>query len=154
MDRLTEGQVKYLLGLEKVSDLSSGRAYPGMGGKLEIPLRSVDNKEEFVLNITKGRKNYLKVSHQTRARVSIPIARLDFGAKHTNPDSKIVGSPHLHIYREGYGDKWAYELDDLPDDIGFSIPPDNKIESWSKAFLDFCRIKGENTIDWRHPWLL
>ncbi len=58
MDRLTEGQVKYLLGLEKVSELSSSSPYPGVGGKLEITLRSVDKREEFVLNITKGQKNF------------------------------------------------------------------------------------------------
>ena len=34
--------------------------------------------------------------------------RLDFGGPaHRNPDDSEVGAPHLHVYREGYGHKWA-----------------------------------------------
>ena len=34
--------------------------------------------------------------------------RLDIeGPPHRNPDGQEVPCPHLHIYREGYGDKWA-----------------------------------------------
>jgi len=32
---------------------------------------------------------------------------------HRNPDNTEVACPHLHVYREGYGDKWAMPLDDL-----------------------------------------
>lgn len=33
--------------------------------------------------------------------------RLDVdGAPHRNPDGSEITCPHLHIYREGYGDKW------------------------------------------------
>ncbi len=41
----------------------------------------------------------------------IVLARLDFaGPPHRNPDGEEVGSTHLHLYREGYGDKWAYPV--------------------------------------------
>jgi len=34
--------------------------------------------------------------------------RLDIGgAPHRNPDGEEIPCPHLHIYREGFGDKWA-----------------------------------------------
>lgn len=34
--------------------------------------------------------------------------RLDLdGPPHRNPDDEVIPCPHLHIYREGYGDKWA-----------------------------------------------
>lgn len=33
------------------------------------------------------------------------------GPDHTNPDGEIVPCPHIHIYREGYEDRWAYALD-------------------------------------------
>jgi hypothetical protein len=29
------------------------------------------------------------------------------GPPHRNPDDVEVPCPHLHIYREGYGDRWA-----------------------------------------------
>lgn len=58
----------------------------------------------------KRRKVTLAATYQTRARESIVLARLDFDAKHRNPDGTVVGVPHLHLYREGYGDKFAYEV--------------------------------------------
>ena len=26
------------------------------------------------------------------------------------PDGEVIVGPHLHVYRENYGDKWAYPL--------------------------------------------
>ena len=41
----------------------------------------------------------------------IILVRLDFGGPpHRNPDGEEIGCPHLHTYREGYGDKWAAEV--------------------------------------------
>lgn len=38
----------------------------------------------------------------------VVLVRLDLGgAPHRNPDDEEVPVPHLHVYREGYGDKWA-----------------------------------------------
>ena len=37
--------------------------------------------------------------------------RLDIqGAPHRNPDGEVIPCPHLHIYRENFGDKWAFPL--------------------------------------------
>ncbi|KJU85379.1 prophage protein [Candidatus Magnetobacterium bavaricum] len=39
----------------------------------------------------------------------IILLRLCFGGHpHRNPDDTEISSPHLHRYREGYADKWAY----------------------------------------------
>ena len=38
----------------------------------------------------------------------IILLRLDLdGPPHRNPDGEEIPCPHLHVYREGYGDKWA-----------------------------------------------
>ena len=43
----------------------------------------------------------------------VVLVRLDFGgSEHRNPDDSEIESPHLHLYREGYGDKWAVPLPD------------------------------------------
>ena len=73
-----------------------------------MPLKSLDGHEAF-LNINRGRVLRPDL-YQTRARSVIVLARLDFGVEHRNPDGAIVGSPHLNLYREGFADKWAYEL--------------------------------------------
>jgi hypothetical protein len=55
-----------------------------------------------------GRIDLTKGTYQNRARAVLILVRLDFGGRpHRNPDGEEVTSPHLHLYREGYGDKWA-----------------------------------------------
>jgi len=39
------------------------------------------------------------------------LLRLDVsGPPHRNPDGELIACPHLHVYREGYGDKWAIAI--------------------------------------------
>ena len=61
-------------------------------------------------------------------------ARPDTIRSGRNPDGKEVASPHLHIYREGFGDKWAYP-----------VPADrfpNVEDAWLTLhdFMQFCNI--------------
>jgi hypothetical protein len=44
-------------------------------------------------------------------RQIIVLLRLDVnGAPHRNPDGVEVPCPHIHVYREDYGDKWAFPI--------------------------------------------
>lgn len=84
--------------------------YPG-AGSLIVPLESPDKRESFFLDIWRGRINLAKGKYQTRSRQVIVLVRLDFGGPpHRNPDGEEVGGSHFHLYREGYGDKWAYPV--------------------------------------------
>ena len=65
-------------------------------------------EKSFLLDVGRGKLDLLKGTYQNRGRQIIVLARLDFGGQpHRNPDDVEVPSPHLHVYREGYGDKWA-----------------------------------------------
>ena len=76
--------------------------------KVAIPLVSSDEREHFFLDINRRSRNELKVTHQNRARRTEVLLRLCAGGPpHRNPDGTEVESPHIHVYREGYGDKWA-----------------------------------------------
>lgn len=82
--------------------------FPYTGGKSIIPLESLDGRESFFLDLYRGRINLAKNTFQNRARRSVILARLDVdGPPHRNPDDEEIPAPHLHIYRAGYGDKWA-----------------------------------------------
>ena len=49
-----------------------------------------------------------KATYQNRARITIILMRLDLdGPPHRNPDGAEIPCPRVHLYREGYGDKWA-----------------------------------------------
>lgn len=95
-------------------------------------LASEDKRETFLFDIHRGGFKLTKVKYQTRGRRIYVLARLDVdSAPHTNPDGLKAGPTHLHIYREGFEDKWAFELDPAV----FTIPTD-----LGQAYIDFCRF--------------
>ena len=82
---------------------------PRSGDKRILPLESNDHQERFTLDIYKGRINLSKLKYQNRGRLIVPLLRLDLvGPIHTNPDDTELPCPHFHIYKQGYGDRWAY----------------------------------------------
>ena len=108
--RLNQAKADELLKIEKHRQSNKKWNYPNAGGKVIIPLISIDAKEEFTLDIWKG-KISLKYKYQTRVRKVIILARLDIGGPpHRNPDNEEIPSNHIHIYKEGYNDKWAYPI--------------------------------------------
>lgn len=112
---LTQEEAEALLAMEKHRADEVLYAYPGMGGFVRIPLRSADQRESFSLDIRRGRLVLEKGTYQTRARRAVILARLDFGgAPHRNPDGAEIGCPHLHLFRVGWGDKWAHALPSGP----------------------------------------
>jgi hypothetical protein len=108
-DELSQAEADSLLAMEKhrISDVRL--LLPDLGGKLSVELQSVDKRERFYLDTNRSSIKLTKFTVQTRARVITILARLDVdGAPHRNPDDVEVPCPHLHLYRQGYGDKWAY----------------------------------------------
>ncbi len=105
---LTQSEADALIALPKKRTEEKEYAYPHMGGKVAIPLISQDGRERFILDLYRGGINLSKSTLQNRARRVVILARLDIGGPpHRNPDGEEVPAPHLHIYHEGYGDKWA-----------------------------------------------
>lgn len=131
---LPQAEADALLAMEKRRTDDTVRRFPDGGGSLVLPLVSADQREHFFLDLRRTRFDISKATYQNRARTVVVLARLDLGGQpHRNPDGEEIGSPHLHLYREGFGDKWAYPL---PSD--FSDPSD----SWKtlEEFLRFCNI--------------
>ena len=92
-------------------------------------------ESDFRLICGERELNFYKGTYQNRGRQTVILARLDFGgAPHRNPDGEEVGSFHIHLYREGYGDKWAKPI---PEEH-FSNPEDH----WQLLldFMRFCNI--------------
>ncbi|MEI7458241.1 MAG: hypothetical protein WCK15_02470 [Pirellula sp.] len=100
-----------------------------------VPLLSEDGRENFFLDIHSGRLRLTKVTYQTRGKQVVVLVRLDVdGPPHRNPDGEEHPCPHLHLFREGFGDKWA-----IP------VPQDKftNLEShWQtlQDFMDYCSI--------------
>jgi hypothetical protein len=109
--------------------------FPGPGDRVKIPLASTDGRELFTLDLTRGRIKLTKATYQNRARQAIILLRLDLdGPPHRNPDDEEVPCPHLHVYREGYGDKWAQPA---PSSL---YPNTVDLVSTFDAFMDQCNV--------------
>lgn len=131
---LTQQEADTLLGIEKYCRDSSPYVFSDISGSLRIPLSSEDNREEFSLDIYRGKIELIKTTYQNRARKTSVLARIDIGGSpHRNPDGQEISCPHLHLYREGYADKWAHEIPD-----GFSDISD----AWQvlQDFMGYCNI--------------
>src|SRR5690349_17637475 len=85
--------------------------FPAAGERIALALTSLDKRENFMLDITRAQIKLTKATYQNRARQAIILMRLDLdGPPHRNPDGIDIPCPHLHVYREGFGDKWAFPL--------------------------------------------
>jgi hypothetical protein len=95
-------------------------------------LQSVDRREQFLLTVERGQRKRIRLKYQTRARKVIVLARLDLnGPAHRNPPdstyrpNETLTGPHMHLYRENFEDRIAYELSDVPGlivrDLGSSV---------------------------------
>jgi len=130
----------------------------GENSKLEI--KSIDESEKFTLDYNRG-KISLKYSVQTRCRSYIQLIRLDTGGSwHNNPQERVIchpedpfyvvhddcvgkkfqpGEPHIHFYREGYEDAWAYPIPDWIKD-----PHDRRRTFFE--FLEKCNVLDKPSI--------
>lgn len=131
---LSKNEIEYLLSLEKNYVESQKFKFPSLGGKIAIPLISKDKSEDFILDISRSRVDIIKNTFQNRVRKTIILLRLDINsAPHRNPDGEVLTGPHLHIYTEGYGDKYAYSLPEFFDDC-------KEPKDFLEKFMDYCHI--------------
>jgi|ERR1700728_2171094 hypothetical protein len=105
---ISQAEADRLIAMEKQRSDDKQWFFPDPGERLAIPLLSFDKRENFVLDLTRARIKLSKITYQNRARQAIILMRLDLdGSPHRNPNGEEIACPHLHVYREGYGDKWA-----------------------------------------------
>jgi len=96
-----------------------------------------DKREQFLLDLWRGTLRLSKIKYQTRGRKVIVLVRLDIdGAPHTNPDGIKINGTHIHLYREGYEDKWAAPVD--PEK--FRNPSD--IQQTLEDFYQYCNVQN------------
>lgn len=132
---LTQKEADELIVLPKIPGDSIAHDYPGSGGSLIIPLTSQDKREFFLLDVARGRIKLQKCTYQNRARQVVVLVRLDLeGPPHMNPDGESISGNHLHIYREGFGDKWA-----VPVPLDKFTDPEDLWQTLDE-FMRYCNI--------------
>jgi len=132
---LPQAEADALIAMEKHRIDDQLWDYPEPGGSIHIPLISSNGRENFHLDMSRSNINLMKGTYQNRSRQIVVLVRLDFGGQpHRNPDGEEVSSPHIHIYREGYSDKWAFPISNAD----FT----DLTDSWQmlKDFMRYCNI--------------
>lgn len=134
-EELSQEEADALLVTKKYRASNDRIPFPDLGRKLSAELLSSDKRERFHLDINRSYVSLSKLTLQTRGRSVIVLARLDLdGAPHRNPNGEELPCPHLHLYKEGYGDKWA-----IP------VPTEhfkNLLDRWQTLhdFMVYCQI--------------
>ncbi len=132
---LSQIEADSLIAMPKVRANDEESNFPLAGESISVPLMSKDRREQFLLDISRGKIDLLRGKYQKRGRQVVVLVRLDFGgAPHRNPDGSEMPCPHLHLYREGYSDKWAVPLPE-----GKFL---NLLDLWQTLddFMKFCNI--------------
>jgi len=132
---LTQAEADALIAMEKQRVNEDRSDFPMGDQSLVLPLQSVDRREQFLLDLSRGRIDLLKVKMQNRGRQVVVLVRLDLGGgPHWNPDGEEIPVPHLHVYREGLGDKWAGPTP------GDRFTATNDVWWTLEEFLRFCNV--------------
>jgi hypothetical protein len=118
--------------------------------RYERLLLSVDRREQFILDLERGRRNRARLKYQNRARKVIILARFEInGPAHRNPpDSPYrpgerLDGPHFHRYTEDYEDRIAYHVADVP---GLTVRDLNNGVFCLEDFLRYCRVQNAPNI--------
>lgn len=132
---ITQAEADSLMAMPKRVMDSPPLRFPPVGASALFHLKSHDSKRDFLVDVNrKGRIKVSKCTYQERYAVTEILFRLDIdGPPHRNPDGQLLPCPHLHVYREGFGTKWA-----IPSPPEFTTPSDLVITL--REFLRYCTV--------------
>lgn len=111
VENLAQHEADVLLAMEKHRVHDNALIFPARGGRAETELQSPNGRNQFLLYVGRGYAEYRNVSMHNRTGENVVLARLDIGGPaHRNPDDEEIPCPHLHLYSEVDGYKWAIPL--------------------------------------------
>lgn len=129
---LTQEEYDYILSLEKEFKESDQITLASQWSREII---ATETRDMFILDYYVGTIALTKFTYNKRYRKTIIILRFDSSGRHTNPDGQVFDGHHVHIYREDYGDKWAFPISEIGI-TGDTIEEANVLES----FLQYCNV--------------
>ncbi|MEC0310139.1 hypothetical protein P4H67_25630 [Paenibacillus lautus] len=129
---LNQNEVNELLSMLKSLRNNNRVTFPTSGESIALEAESNSTNDKFLIDINRKGQITFRCTYQTRFKKSNILLRLDLqGPAHTNPDMTKIPVPHLHIWREGFEDRWAYPLGDHID-----TDPENLVNVLI-AFLEY-----------------
>jgi len=144
---ITQNEAGHLLQIPKKRINNDRHQFPLGGAAISLPILSTDDREQFLIDINRG-SIALKCTYQNRYQKTVVLVRVDLnGPPHTNPDvseaplpilrshvGKTLPGKHLHLYVEGYMDKWAIPLPES------KFTNQNDIFESLNDFFSYCNV--------------
>ena len=138
---LKQDEANHLLKIEKHFMNSDSIKMPIQGERITLPLQDDAKRLHFLLDVSRrGSFSLQKYTLNDRFRISIVLARVDINPPpHENPDGVKIEGDHIHLFREGFADKWAIKLCDFDT---YDFCSCNNIIEYFQAFCGFLNIKN------------
>ena len=111
--------------------------------KFKLSIYEGKHSSQISIAVEPGRKTSMQTRHRTETLVRVDV---DERAKHTNPDGTVIEGSHVHIAKEGYGDRIAYPID--AEEAIRVIGNDREIISIFESFREFCHIEKALQVNW------
>lgn len=104
-------------------------------------INSLVNKEIFMLDFYRGSFELSKYTLNKRYRQTVILLRYDNGGRHTNPDGISFDGSHVHLYREGFGEKFAFPV------VEVGVSNTDAMEIVFGKIMQYCNVKKIPTIE-------
>ncbi|WP_302826184.1 DUF6978 family protein [Anaerofustis stercorihominis] len=138
---ITNEEFKKLFNMNKYF-VNKKNILPSINEEKKYDIISENRKDKFILDTSrKGTYSLHKVKLQKRYATTISLIRLEIDAPpHVNPDGKKISRDHIHIYKEGYGLAYAYDLESIKQ-INLNL---EDLSDFNKIFIEFCKFCNIN----------
>jgi hypothetical protein len=104
-------------------------------------INSLSTNDIFLLDFYRGSFELTRYTFNKRYHQTVILIRYDNAGRHTNPDGQLFDGAHVHLYKEGYDDKFAYPISEI------GINESDSIETKLKKILQFCNVKKIPSIE-------
>lgn len=132
---ITQLEFDLLLKEEKVfDDVSKSLALGPAPISWTRQINSLETNNIFLLDYYRGSFELSKYTYNKRYKQTIILLRYDNRGRHTNPDGISFDGPHIHIFKEGYNDKFAYPISEI------GIEESDTIEIVLNKILHICNV--------------
>lgn len=151
---LIQSEASQLFDLKKYPINRISIDFPLQGEEVEIELENDTKRIRFIADISNSNEIVKKATLQLRYKKIFILRRLDFNGNHKNPpgdapDLILKGfenytfkkEDHVHFYFEGFGERWALPLDQIPE-VGI-VEGDDLFEKMEK-FFRYCNVESLN----------
>jgi len=133
---ITQNEFELLMSLKKSFTRSEEIEIGPAPLKWTREVNSLESHDTFLIDYNRGKIQLLKYTLNKRYKQTVCLIRLDTIGRHTNPDGEKFDGPHIHLYRDGFDDKFAHPI------VSIGINDPTNIENSIKEFLEFCNIRN------------